>query len=419
MGNLIKMSLKLLFRNVGFWFFMVTMPILSVYILNLNVNADLAYFRDDIVREIQELDGIDQKVAYYGKSGEFLIKVYDASGSELSELFLNNLAQSGLFTVCRVKAPGLTRADVDGRMEFEGFEDRMGAAVYLDRSFDEAVCTGDVADAMTVYLLSEDERFDLFERELKGFIQEVRGIVQLSGKQGDDAAAEVRKLHETDPAKEVHALAKKGAAALTRKQVNQKAQMGYAFSFLTLCFVFCGVIVAHTAIEEDKHKVLTRIRLTGTGNVTYFASKFVVAVIISMMITVVLGGLTLFLGEEDLGMSRLSFLLMVFLMGVIFNTLSLLLGILSGDVMSANFIAFTLWTLSSLLAGLYFPLDDASKLVKTMSYVMPQRWFMDSLDQIFMGDKAGYLMVLCITMAYLIIVLSFGSVGLKMKKLEQ
>ena len=419
MGNLIKTSLKLLFRNKGFWFFLITMPVLSVFILSTNSNADLAYFREDHVQEVKEIDGAEQKVAYYGKNGEFVIKAYDASGSELSEAFLNNLARSGAFLVCRAKTPGMTKSDVDLRMEKDGFEDRMGAALYLSEGFDEAVAEGDAARAMTIYVLSDDERFELLERECRGFLQEALDVARYSGKQGSELALEMQKLHEEDPAKEIRSIAKKGAADLTRKQVNQKAQMGYTFSFLTLCFVFCGVIVAHTAIEEEKHKVLIRIQLTGTGNFTYFASKFVTSVIVSLLITGILAVLTLFLGKDQLGMSRPSFLFMVFLMGTIFNSMSLLLGILSGEVMTANFVAFTLWSLSSLLAGLYFPLDDASKVVKTISYLMPQRWFMDSIDQIFMGDKLGYLVVLCITVAYLIIILSLGGVGLKMKKMEQ
>ena len=295
MGNLIKTSLKLLLRNKGFWFFLITMPVLSTFILCINGNADLAYFREDRTQEVKEIESADQKVAYYGKNGEFLIKAYDASGSGLSEAFLNNLAKSGAFLVCRARTPGMTKADADLRMEKDGFEDRMGAALYLSEEFDEAVAEGDAARAMTIYVLSEDERFELLERECKGFLQEALDLARYSGKQGSELAKEMEKFHEEDPAKEIRSIAKKGAADLTRKQVNQKAQMGYAFSFLTLCFVFCGVIVAHTAIEEEKHKVFTRIQLTGTGTFTYFASKLVTSVIVSLMITGILAVLTLFL----------------------------------------------------------------------------------------------------------------------------
>ena len=419
MLQLVKMSMKLLLRNKGFWFFLLAMPVLSVAILHVKTDEDLAFFREETVREIKELENAEAKVAYYGKSGEFVIKVYDASGSALSEELLENLAKNGLFLVCRAKTPQFLKSDADLAMENSGFDDRMGAGIYLSESFDEAILSGDISRAMTIYLLSEDERFEILEREIKGFLGEVNTMAELTGKEGDELASEMKEFHAEDPEKTLRSMARKGSATLTKDQVNHKAHMGYSFSFLTLCFVFCGVIVAHTTIEEEKHKVLTRIQMTGTSNLKYFVSKFVVSAIVSIMITAVLAVLTLFIGQEQLGMSRVTYLGMVFLMGLIFNSLSLLLGILSGEVMSANFSAFTIWSLSCMLAGLYFPLDDASKFIKTLSYVMPQRWFMDCVDQIFLGDKRGYFVVLYITIAYLIIILSLGGVGLKVKKIEQ
>ena len=151
--------------------------------------------------------------------------------------------------------------------------------------------------------------------------------------------------------------------------------------------------------------------------VKYFTSKLAVTLIVAMMLSGVLGILSFFIDESRLGMSRPAFLMLVFLLGVIFACLSTLAGVLCGNAMTSNYLAFTLWSLSSLLAGLYFPLNDASDMVKAISYMMPQRWFMDSLNLIFTGDKQGYLVVLYTTVAFMIMILSLGAVGLKIKKI--
>ena len=114
-------------------------------------------------------------------------------------------------------------------------------------------------------------------------------------------------------------------------------------------------------------------------------------------------------------MNIMSFLVVIFLLGLIFSTLSLLLGVVLGDIMSANYAVFAIWSISALLAGLYFPLDDTTKALKALSYLMPQRWFMDASELLLVGDKSAYSMLLCVTMAYLIIIISVGSVGLKIK----
>ena len=80
MKTLVKMSMKLLVRTKIIWLFLVLMPVLSTMILKTNV----AYtsFQDDI-ESLVDIDDADTKVAYYSSNGEYVVKVYDASGSEL------------------------------------------------------------------------------------------------------------------------------------------------------------------------------------------------------------------------------------------------------------------------------------------------------------------------------------------------
>ena len=86
--------------------------------------------------------------------------------------------------------------------------------------------------------------------------------------------------------------------------------------------------------------------------------------------------------------------------------------------MSANYAVFTLWSISALLAGLYFPLDSTSTVLKSISYLMPQRWFMKAAELLLVGDKSAYSMILYITVAYLILIVSIGGIGLKIKRTD-
>ena len=238
---------------------------------------------------------------------------------------------------------------------------------------------------------------------------------------GDDVSRIIKMLTEIQeqlPEKKVVNFAGKKSAQLTQTQINQHTQIGYAFAFITLGFLFCGVCVAHSVIEEQNNKVYTRVMLTKVGVRDYFVSKFVIAFMISVMQSVILAICLLFVPGLDVGMSMMSFFLIIFLLGLIFSTLSLLLGVALGDVMSSNYAAFAVWSISALLAGLYFPLDDTTKALKALSYLMPQKWFMDISELLIIGDKSAYPMVLCVTVAYLVVILSVGGVGLKIKRFE-
>ena len=136
------------------------------------------------------------------------------------------------------------------------------------------------------------------------------------------------------------------------------------------------------------------------------------------MQTAVLAICLSFIPGLDVGMKRITFDGIIFLLGLIFSTLSLLLGVILGDVMSSNFAVFTVWSISALLAGLYFPIDNAGKALKSLSYLMPQKWFMDAAKLLIVGDKSAYSMIICVTVAYLIVIISVGGVCLKIKRYE-
>ena len=414
---LVKMSLKLLLRNKGFLFFLIVTPILSTVILSIKM--DHTVYSDNSDKElVMELSDYAEKAVYVGDTSACIIKVYDASNSELSEYVLNQMAGTGLFSVCRADVSGLTEEEIDAAAKRDAFDDRAGMLLYLKDDFDGAVLRGNWEQGIKLYAVSEDERQEIFVTELTellGRIKQVQTIV------GDDVTVMLEMLTEIEdelPEKEVVNFAGKEAIELTEKQINQRTQIGYAFAIITLGFLFCGVCVAHSVIEEQNNKVFTRVLLTKLSGRDYFISKFAVAIVISLMQTIVLAVCLSFIPGLDVGMSMISFLFIIFLLGLIFGTLSLLIGVILGDVMSSNYAVFAIWSISALLAGLYFPLDDTTKALKTLSYLMPQRWFMDASELLLVGNKSAYSVVLCVTVAYLIVIISVGGVGLKIKRYE-
>ena len=411
MIHLVKTSMKLLLRTKAFWFFLILMPMLSTLILKVKFDSSAAYL-DNMEEKITELESDDSKVAYYGGKGEYVVKVYDASHSEISEYVLNKLAKSGLILVCRADISDIELTDdyVDKRIKKDGYEDKMGVALFLQPDFEEKASAGKAEEAVNIYVLSDDERTEALENELKFQLARVNSACGKMGtlEMGDDLL----------PEKELVSVAGGNGRNLTIKQTNQKTQMGYAFAFMTLGYVFCGIFVAHSAIKEQKNGVYTRISLTKASTLKYFASKFVTTFIISLMIAIVVSLCSIVLDTNDLGMSKLTYILIIFMQGLIFSSVSMLIGILLGDVMSANVAAFCTWCFSALLSGLYFPLNYTSTALKVMSFMMPQKWFLEGTEMIFVGDNKALPMLICITVAYIAISVSLGSLGLKMRRTD-
>lgn len=414
MISFIKMNLKLLLRNKGFLFFLLVTPALSAFILNVKMEH-AAYIDAEDKTVVLELKDYTEKAVYTGDTSACIIKVYDASNSELSDYVLNQMAAMGMFSVCRADVSGLTEEEVEEIAKADAFDDRAGLLLYLKEDFDVAVLEGSWEQGVKLYAVSEDERQELFKTELVDLFARIKQVQILTGNDISVMLETLTDMQDHLPEKRVVNLAGKEEIALTEQQTNQKTQIGYAFAFITLGFLFCGVCVAHSVIEEQNNKVFTRVMLTKLSRRNYFISKFVIALIISLLQTLILAACLSFIRELDVGMNIMGFLVVIFLLGLIFSTLSLLLGVVLGDIMSSNYAVFAIWSISALLAGLYFPLDDTTKALKALSYLMPQRWFMDAAELLLVGDKSAYPMLLCVTMAYLIIIISVGSVGLKIK----
>ena len=407
MLTIIKSTLKLLFRNKAFWFFLLFAPAVSILILSLNTTYTMTEDAS-ASHEIVEIKA-DDKIAYYGGLQAYAVKVYDASGSDMSGMLLNDLAESGMYAVCRASVPGITEAELNEHIESDAYGDRMGAAMYIAPGFDELVSEGNPGDAVQIYVLSDDARTDL-----------LLGDIELTLKQLEltDSTETIADIRSQIPERQINSITGAGERELTQNQKNEKMKLGYTFSIMTFGFVFCGAFISHTAIEEQKNMVLTRIRLTGGKDITYLAAKFICTLLVSCVITAILAaGMIIFnLGSEELDTGKL--ILLVFLQGIIFSTLTLLIGMAAGEVMTSNFVAFTVWCMSSLFAGLYFPLDDSTPVIKAISYAMPQHWFMEGVEMFFVKDNMIILYILCVTAAYLMIILSIGNVSIKLRRQE-
>lgn len=415
MVSIIKSTLKLLFRNIVFWIFLVAMPVLSTLMLSLQ--AENFGSRDVSEREeIIDLDDADERAGYFGGGGKYVIKVYDASCSELSDYMLSTMAGSGIITVVRVKVPDMTETEAVEHVNFDGYNDFTGADLYLNKDFDEYVLNGDTDKALIVYILSDDERAEILENEIKMFMGQVSNALLIGER--EDVIGNLDTIRDILPAGETVLIDKEGGSVLTNRQLDQKALVGYAFAFLTLGFVFGGVLIAYSVIRERKDMVLARVKLSLLTDAQYFAAKFICGGIVSFLFAIMTSVITLSIDADKLGMSRVGFFSMIFLLGLIFCSLSLMIGILFDDVMSATVSAFILWTLSSLLSGLYFSLDAAGDAIKTMSYLMPSKWFLDATEMMMLGDNKVYFMILCVTAAYLIVTLGLGSIGIKIRNHE-
>jgi len=216
----------------------------------------------------------------------------------------------------------------------------------------------------------------------------------------------------------VETVSTKNSRVITAKERHQKENFGYTISFLSLSSLLIGVFITGIFLKEKEYQVLRRITLTKTKIAGYGLSKIILIIPTTILQTgIYLFGLNTFV-KAEIGVSNSEFALMAFGIGIKFQLLSITLGTLFDNILTVNYVAFFVWVFTSTLSGLYFPVEKASTMIKTLSYLMPQSWCIRFFDGI-KGENTGiYAMFILIMLAFCIVFLSIGTLGLKITEKE-
>lgn len=420
-GELFKSSLKILLRNKGFWFFLLAFPILSMLILNLKED-EVSKYKDkkDTEYAIKELSSLNSKVIYAVEGMEYYytVKVYDSSKSELSDYVLEQLLDTGMVYICRYNSEKMTEAELSEQIKKDADNDKIGSILYFSSDFEEELLSGELENAVKLYRSSDDERKELVETTFKNELSMLLSLAKQVNGEKEQLLEVLETKEEMLPKKNVKQVHVDKTSSLNLTQKGYKQCIGFSFAVLTLCSLFGGIFISYTVIEERNNRILQRIMMSKTDIVSYIVSKILLSVFVSLLQTGIMAIGVFFVIKPEYGINRWEYLFLIAMQGIIFNTLSLCVGVLLGNAMSANYAAFTIWSISALLSGLYFPIDGTSGLFKNLSNLMPQYWSMKATEMFLTGDLSAYRMILCVTAAFLLVILSVGAVGLKMKQGE-
>lgn len=281
---LMMSNLKLVFRNKAFLFFLFVLPVFSLFILNLK-KGELQKGKANAINEIKqinELQSVDAQMVYLADSFSYTIKVYDSSDSELTDYVLNQLLNTGMFEIYRYKSDNMTEKEIMETANENVRHDRIGCILYFSSTFEEDILSGELESSVTIYCSSEDERKELFENSFK---QNLSVLLEHSKVAQGDLKGLLKNLElESDnmPQKKVKLISSDEKNTLTYEQKKQKSNIGYSFAILTLSFLFCGIFVAYTVIEERDNRIYIRFTLSNMGIFQYIISKLAISVLISL-----------------------------------------------------------------------------------------------------------------------------------------
>ena len=412
--TMMKMNLKLLLRNKGYLAFLIILPVVSVLMLNIRTGSGLEGGNDSY--EIHELSKQNESI-FNVTNTKLNVKVYDCNDSELSNYVIEELAKAGSYRIYRYKGESMNIQEARQEALNTSNHNVIGAVIYIPNNFENEILNNNGSN-MVLFEATSDARLTLLERNLDSFLQSVSQYAAMTGYNKVALKTLLDISVENEMSKNTIGIEVGNTLQLTTQQEDQKTSIGYSLAFLTIGFLFSGVFIAATVVEERQNRVYNRIVLSKSSMINYGLVKLCLIFITVMIQTGILAiGIKLFV-KTDFGISFSSYIFFVFGLGLIFNTFSVVVGIITNNVLTSNYIAFLVWCISDLLAGLYFPLDAAAGWWGKISMMMPQRWVIKAAEMLMAGKSGVHSMYIFVVVSYLIIISSVGFMSIKIRKKE-
>ncbi|ABX40468.1 ABC transporter permease [Lachnoclostridium phytofermentans] len=414
--TMFKANVRLLLRNKGFVCCIFFLPLLTLLWLAMPLKYPIESEGINII-EVEA----GERILLSMVDIELSIKVYDASDSKSSQYLLDGLLDTGGYSVYREKVTDKTIAQIKEEATLTANRSNLGIQLYLPKDFEERILSGEYKEAILVLKSNEDERIPLLYENLNRLVGD---MVELSHIEPPTKEDSIRSYHELLEAKDgsienrVETVSTKNSRVITAKERHQKENFGYTISFLSLSSLLIGVFITGIFLKEKEYQVLKRITLTQTKIAGYGLAKIILIIPTTMLQTgIYLLGLNTFV-KADIGVNNSEFTLMAFGIGFTFQLLSITLGTLFDNILTVSYVAFFAWVFTSTLSGLYFPVEKASSLIKSLSYLMPQSWTIRFFDGIKGANTGIYSMFILIMLAFCIVFLSIGVFGLKITEKE-
>lgn len=383
-----KMTTKILFRNKLFLFFAVVMMVGATLVLNVTVNKSEKTSGNIVMME--EYDG---QMAYLEDVEKFQVKIY--SRNEKSMDFIKSMEDSGMFQFFVADCEELSMEEVLDSVNYTAMHDKVDAIMVIDK--------GQMPDCVSFYRTGEDERYEMFESfansKLTAFIN---GTTE----------TEKKVVVETIDSKE-------NITAWEMEVDYQKTSIfGSVMAIYSVAFLFSGIMILGTIIAEKDNRVYTRVLLSKASSYSYIAAKFIVVFAVALIESMVALAAYGLLVKSDVGLTLGQMFLILLSTGLIFNALSVGIGICCGNTLTASILSFAVWIITALLGGLYFDINNASDWYKSVATLMPQRWSLKAASLFMNGNNLGYPLLLIVTVTYIVVILLIGVLGLKLSNRE-
>ncbi|MGN0502098.1 MAG: ABC transporter permease [Ruminococcus sp.] len=415
MLKMVKTNFKLLMRNIGFIICVLLIPIGAASILMIQqTGADTNETETQIV-EIEENASI-MSASLSSMFDKVSVVVIDASQDEISELFLNSLAQENICGIYRYKTPELSKEEIDKLAKSYYERGTVTAVVYIPADFGKEI-TEKGSPKVDVIKGRDDDRIELVNNIIN---QNISVMLQCAvNAENDNAFINSVKEAFNNMPQVKSVIAGNDNEKLTVKQANSLSNIGYSIAILSLAFILTGCFIANLIVSERDNKTLMRIEMSGSSMMNYIFAKAITAVFVSLIQAGITALTIILLIGTDIGIPFMSFIMFIAVIGVIFNLFCVIMAMFSKNILGVVYVSFGVWIFTNILSKVYFNFGTLPDWMDKLSMLTPQRWVMICSEMLMKNQSGVYLIFFTASAAFLILIITAGFIGARLQKTEK
>lgn len=397
--KLLKSNIMLLLRNKGYLFLIIVLPLVSVLLLNIRMTGGT-----DNYYQVYELEDDTGFISDFVASSKMEIKVYDSADNDASKYFLNMLSNSGMYRIYHYPSTNMNAKEIKKSATSTANQSSIQALIYLSEDFL-------TSSTLTIYPVGEDSRLPLLKQHLSQNIRIMKMYMEEEGNVNLTALKEqifVKEVVELDVSE----------SKLTIEEQRCQANTAFSLASMVLCFVFTGVCITSVINYEKDHQVLTRIlMIPGSGQ------KYVLVKVSITLLTVVIQSLITMIYfmtfvKMDLGISVFEYIGLIFGLGIIFNLLSVVIGMFITNTLTTSYITFFIWAITNMLAGIYFPGIAVPDFWEKAALFTPQKWLLITSESLIKNDYSTVLTYIIVMISFIVFITTIGFFGIKVNEKE-
>lgn len=190
--------------------------------------------------------------------------------------------------------------------------------------------------------------------------------------------------------------------AVVSDRENEYVAAGFTFSegFMIMLVTAIGMFITLAVMDDRQYGTYSRMAISSVTGIQYIIGTLGASVLISLISLIILPLYLLVTGAQMNADYPLVFITVI-IYSLFNSALSIMLAQLISSKQALATLSGCITSIGALLGGAWFPIDETAGMLKYLSYITPQYWYVDFMS----GEAEQPAINICVLILYTLLIM--------------